>query len=290
MRFLATLLGLIVSTSALARPSSFMPPNDLHLRPTTEAAGGITKAQFDAILDRALVLYTPIFRQFGARLSIERLWNDNTVNAYADQAGSGWMIHMYGGLARRAEVTADGFAMVVCHELGHHIGGYPFYGSNDWASDEGQSDMHATGACAYKLFVPSNRLAAQARNAIPATMKAKCDAAQATQAKRDICYRAVAAGKSLADLLGALDGERVNYDTPDTTQVATTKHSHPNAQCRLDTYVAGALCGNANWDYALIPGKGKQNRNSKAAQDEAYEHSCASGAGARPRCWFAPVR
>ena len=36
---------------------------------------------------------------------------------------------MYGGLARRAEVTEDGFAMVLCHELGHHVSLYGAPGS-----------------------------------------------------------------------------------------------------------------------------------------------------------------
>jgi hypothetical protein len=120
-------------------------------------------------------------------------------------------------------------------------------------------------------------------------MRAKCDAAHESDADRDICYRAMVAGKSLADLLGALGGQTVSFDTPDTSVVSRTNNDHPAAQCRLDTYVAGAICGSDRWDYNLIPGKEMAQHNSLEAQQEAYDHSCAEGEGARPRCWFAEL-
>ena len=48
-----------------------------------------------------------------------------------------WVVAMFGGLARRPEVTKDAFQFVVCHEVGHHLAGWPF--AYDWASNEGQS-------------------------------------------------------------------------------------------------------------------------------------------------------
>jgi hypothetical protein len=284
--FLVVLSAASTAAFAFEGERTFMPPNNLHLQ---KLDGGLTEAQFNAVMDRAMAVYGPIVQGFGAQLTINRRWTDNTVNASAEQpTPTTWRLNMYGGLARRPEVTEDGFAMVVCHELGHHLGGYPYV--QDWAADEGQADMHATGACAEKLFAPNLKLAAKAMTELPDTMKAKCDDAHADETHREICYRAIVAGKSLADLLGALGNTgAVGYDTPDTTVVTRTNHQHPEAQCRLDSYIASALCGAANWDYALIPGKSMANRNSMEAQEEAFAHSCAEGPGARPRCWFAPV-
>lgn len=282
---LSAFLCLASPAIAFQGERTFMPENNLHLQPS--AVGGITQEQFNAVLDRAQKTYGPIIRQFGAKLTIDRRWNDNTVNASADQPNAkNWRIHMYGGLARRAEVTEDGFAMVVCHELGHHLAGYPFVES--WAANEGQSDIFATGACAFRLFATNVELSAQAMAELPEPIKQKCDAAHAEE-NRDNCYRAMQAGKSLGDLLAALNGDTVSFDTPDTKVVRRTRHEHPAAQCRLDTYVAGAICGNSKWDYALIPGKNIANRNSRQAQTEAFDHSCVDGDGARPRCWFAPL-
>lgn len=281
-----SILAASTAANAFTGEKTFMPPNNLDQE---ELTGGLTEQQFNAVIDRVNTFYAPIVQSFGATLQWDRRWTDNTVNASADQpTPTTWRVHMYGGLARRPEVTEDGFAMVVCHELGHHLGGYPYV--QDWAADEGESDLHATMACANKVFGTNLELAANATADLPQDMKDKCDAAHTAQGDREICYRGIVAGKSLADLLAALGGDGpVNYDTPDTSVVTRTNHNHPKAQCRLDTYVAGALCGNSKWNYNLIPGKSMSNRNSVEAQNEAYAHSCVDGAGARPKCWYAAI-
>jgi len=62
---------------------------------------------------------------------------------------------MFGGLARHETMTPDGFATVVCHELGHHLGGVPkkfsWFG-NSWASNEGQADYFGIMKCLRKMF------------------------------------------------------------------------------------------------------------------------------------------
>jgi hypothetical protein len=284
MKALAVLLACMCSM-AFAKEASFMPPNNLHLEDGLYT-GGLTEVQFKNAIDRMEKEYTPIFAKFGAKLDIKRLWSDNTVNASAEQLDEKtWRVNMYGGLARRPEVTEDGFMLVLCHEIGHHLSGYPFV--EDWAADEGQSDMYSTGPCAFKMFKKNAELAVQAGSELPADLKAKCDESHKSDA--DVCYRAIIAGKSLGDLLAALQNTTIAYDTPDKKVVRKTKHSHPDAQCRLDTYVASALCGSEKWDHDLIPGKSFDNRNSLEAQKEAFAHGCETGIGARPLCWFAPI-
>jgi len=290
MKVFSTLLLLSFAAPSLASTSTFMPTNDLFLKDSLDGKDGITQEQFNSVVDRVEKFYKPLIKDhFGATLTVNRKWSDSTVNADASQpSATNWQVNMYGGLARRAEVTVDGFAMVLCHELGHHIGGYPYVQS--WAADEGQSDVYATGACAFEIFAKDSSLSRKAIAAIPDAQKAKCDEHHKDSADRDICYRAVVAGKSLADLLAALGGTVANYDTPDTSTVTRTDHEHPAAQCRLDTYISSALCGNSKWDYTLIPGKKLSDRNSLEAQQEAFAHSCEGDADTqRPRCWFAPI-
>jgi len=152
------------------------------------------------------------------------------------------------------------------------------------ATDETTSDA----ASAMKMFTTNFELSQRAEAELPQAIKDKCKADR-PENEQDNCQRAMLAGKALADLLGALGGETVNFDTPDTSTVTRTNNEHPAAQCRLDTYVAGALCGAKTWDYGFIPGKGQAQHNSMAAQAEAYQHSCETGDGARPKCWFAAL-
>jgi hypothetical protein len=118
-------------------------------------------------------------------------------------------------------------------------------------------------------------------------------------ADRDLCARIALASKSLADLFGSLEGHTVNYGTPDTHVVSQTITSHPAAQCRLDTYLAGGLCG-VFFNFDIIPGIGDPiGQNSVHAELTAATTSCFPASALmdtpgyngfdRPGCWFAPL-
>ena len=91
---------------------SFLPENNLHLE-DQYFLSNISKSQFNLIIDAALDIYGPIMEDLGVQLIIERKWDDATVNAYAYQQGSKWYVAMFGGLARRPEITFQGF-MTLC--------------------------------------------------------------------------------------------------------------------------------------------------------------------------------
>ncbi len=274
----------------------FMPENNLHLFDNVKSLAGITEAEFNARIDEVAEVYGPIVDGHGAKLVFGRNWTDSTVNAYADQKGKTWAVEMFGGLARRPEVTADGFSLVVCHEVGHHLAGYPFYKGflifpPKWAATEGQSDYFATQACAKLLWSDQRELNAQSRENVPAAVQKKCDAIYKDTDEQNLCYRSAIAGQSLAKLLSALNSDKVPaFDTPDTSVVSKVFDSHPKGQCRLDTYVAGALC-NTDFERTLIPGKnGNNGSNNNTAEQIAEKYSCGGKAGSapgvRPACWF----
>lgn len=268
---------------APSKRQTFMPDNTLHLEDGSFRAN-ITNAEFDEVITRAELVYRPIVQKFGANLQIVRKWDDPTVNAYAEQSGNVWRVTMFGGMARRPEVTADGFALVLCHEIGHHLGGFPYYGDREWASNEGQSDYFASLECAKKIW-PKDGYTPQP----PApAIAAKCDSVWTNDADRKHCYRVGMGGKALAELLAALNGQTIDVNGRDTRVVSKTANAHPNGQCRFDTYLAGALC-QKSFNDNVIPGKGDPlGNNSSGAEAAAYQYSCPVGVGSRPRCWFAP--
>lgn len=274
--------------------ASILPPNDLHLQDNIHSLANMTEQEFNTIVNTIIDYYRPIVTARGARLVSNNLWSDPTVNASAQQSGSTWIINMYGGLARRAEVTPDGFAMVVCHELGHHLGGFPFYGDKDWAASEGQSDYFATQSCAREIWRNQTEENARFRSTVGEFEKSKCDTAWSDVNDQNLCYRTAAAGHSLATLLGALrsSNDRPRFDTPDRNVVTRTYTAHPQAQCRLDTYFSGALCP-VSFDKNQIPGRNTSGgQTSQAAELSASAQSCMTAAGysagVRPLCWFKP--
>lgn len=275
-----------------------LPANNLHRFDRLERASNIDEKAFNDIVDGVLKYWAPIAEAKGVKLVANKDWADSTVNASAYQSGKTWYVNMYGGLARRPEVTPDGFALVVCHELGHHFAGYTFGSGMSWAANEGQSDYFATHMCAKVIWGRDFRGNEMFRrfNA-PQVVTAKCAEAWPNNTNaQGWCQRASAAGLSLATLLGALRSASApapKFETPDTTVVRQTNSAHPEAQCRLDTYFAGALC-NKQFDINVIPGRNHaRGQQSAEAEAEAMKYSCFAKEGhkigTRPLCWFKPL-
>ncbi len=289
--FLALLVSAF-SASALAHQTGqrqlckgFLPENDLYIPEYSASlagrAPGITKTQFNSILDKVQAEYSQEIARLGAKFKIERKWSDGTVNAYAYQDGRTWIIAMYGGMARHSAMTADGFLSVACHEVGHHLGGSPKSKMEDgqWASIEGQSDYYATLKCLRRMFLRDDNAKALASMKLDPTAVSYCRAQGFSQQDELICIRGAMAGVNLASVLAIMDQNKVpKLTTPDPRRVWTTYEEHPRAQCRMDTYFQGALC-RVPYNQSL---DNRDYRTGTCDDPSAYAH------GLRPRCWFAP--
>ena len=254
----------------------FMPNNQLWMEDGF-VDNGMTEALFNQIIDNVASYYKPIVAELGGNLVIIKKWKDPTVNAYADRNDGNWNVTMFGGMSRRDEVTPDGFAMVLAHEIGHHLGGFPASG---WASNEGQSDYFALHAAAKLVWANEDN-----SDVTPnPDGKELCDKYLKDTQDPQLCYRQMNAGYSLAQVLAALGGTSISFKTPDPTIVGATDNAHPEAQCRLDTYVAGTLCS-VQWNNYAIP----------RSEAESAKYLCTGSKKAdtypiqaRPRCWFKP--
>lgn len=260
--------------------TGFMPKNNLYISKFDKTANSMTEEKFHAIIKRVSDVYAPIIESKGAKLNMINNWDDGTVNAYAHRTGNVWNVSMFGGLARHELTTDDGFMMVVCHELGHHIGGAPRYGANtDWASNEGQADYFAGLKCMRRVLENDDNVAIVSQMQIDAEATKQCQATYKTEQEVALCQRVAMAGKSLGQLLGSLGGNsKVNFHTPDKSVVRRTNDNHPQAQCRLDTYFAGGLCDKSISEdvdnSSAIPGT--------CIKRDGYK------VGVRPLCWYKP--
>lgn len=270
--------------------ATILPLNELHHQDHLNSGTGISEKEFHSILDRMDELYAPIIRRFGAILKINRHWESHTVNATASQALFIWKVDMFGGFARRPEMTPDGFTLAVCHELGHHLAGYPF--SYYSQSNEGQADYFAVLSCARVVWGEELEANAQFRATVPPVPKALCDNHWDREDEQNLCYRAMLASEPLALLFAALGQTDVAWDTPDPGTVSRTDDNHPRAQCRLDTYMAAAVC-RAQFSRDKIPGKRVLGVNNEWAEEQSAMETCLTAkqyaAGFRPGCWFKSI-
>ena len=109
---------------------------------------------FHLLIDKVEKVFNPVFFKQGKKLKINRYWESPVVNASDQLLSDESVINMYGGLARHSKMTTDGLALIICHEIGHHIGGAPKYHSREngnWGSSEGQADYFATLKCLIRL-------------------------------------------------------------------------------------------------------------------------------------------
>ncbi len=248
----------------------FAPENNVR-RPVNQNLSGVTEEEFEGVLDEVFKVYEPIFKEHDAEFVIERYWKDDTVNAYAFREGDKWHIAMYGGLARHEEVTVDAFMLVACHEIGHHLGGYP---RSAWASNEGNSDYYGTLKCLRRMWNKGDSIEVVKKMNVDKKAVELCEEQWKGNEERAVCQRAAMAGKALGRLLAALGQQDMpEFDTPDTSVVKKTNNAHPPAQCRLDTYFHGALCG-VDW-------------NQDMDEKDPNIGACKAGEiGGRRTCWF----
>ena len=258
----------------------FAPPNTLWIpddaAPASGTRHGISKVQFNEILDRIHAEYAVQISRAGGILKIERKWSNGNVNAYAYREGKSWFLSMFGGMARYPLMTYDGFVSVACHELGHHLGGIPKF-TNDWAAVEGQSDYYAAMKCMRRIFAKDDNKGLLDQRVIDPEITRRCGIEHRGQQDQLICARVAQAGLEVGAALADMDGDPApKILTPSKRRVKTTFQSHPLSQCRTDTYFQGSLCVAD----PLVP----------MSDVDLYAGVCPKNAevGTRPLCWFKP--
>ena len=259
-----------------------------------EPKPGLTKEEFDQVIDSVTDVYKDIVKDdHDAELNVRRHWENDQINAFASRSGNNYNVDMFGGMARHPLMSPDSFGLVMCHEVGHHIGGAPLKRSffSSWASNEGQADYFASLKCMRKVLIGQDHEKVLEEEDVPTEVISACETSfpkPADNASREsgateeqlICQRLSVAAKRLGNLSNELRGvdEEAKFLTPDENEVTRTDDNHPAGQCRLDSYYQGALCTvsheiDVDSDDALI---GTCNRA------EGFE------VGLRPLCWYKP--
>ena len=210
-------------------------------------AGNISKKEFLRIIDRVKKIYVPIFKDLDMNFKIEHLWEDKQQNAFAGMSGSDRFILLYGGYARQKLMTPDAYLSIVCHEIGHHLGGFPKKMNSTWSSSEGQADYFSTLKCMKEVLESDSENSSVADSLdLPEQIKLQCRLQFSDEDQYSICLRSSKAsedyGKVIANILVPGSEKYISLTTPATELAFVTNLRHPSAQCRADTKFQGALC------------------------------------------------
>ena len=145
-----------------------------------------------------------------------------------------------GALAKEDSINHEAFAIMVCHEIGHVLAGYPKQTSHwqNWSSVEGLADYSATNKC-MKLF---NRISPWEKNLrfFDGYIINKCQEHYGHNLEDTLsCLRTASGIMSLQNYFNLKEKNKISMKSKDPTKVAKTLCKYPSNQCRIDTFWAG---------------------------------------------------
>lgn len=262
--------------------------------PAMSAAGPLDGSAYQKLIGEIFAEFSPEISRHSASTEIIFHEKSSGTGAFTWRKNGGrvWEFHFYDGVLKIKNVSADVLALIVCHELGHHLAGYPFNENTNWSAAEGQADYFSTHACAPRIWSRDDSLNSTFSNRIPVAFKERCDSAFSEQPRRNICYRTVFAMDAMRNYEG--HGAKVlpSLTKPEPSIVKATETRHPAAQCRVDTQLAGTFCSR-DFDFSTVPGHLGMARNTLAAERDSSPSHCDEGEFPlymkRPRCWFSSL-
>ena len=250
---------------------------------SSQKTSNITEKQFKSLLKKIKKTYKKQVHKSGGLFKVKGKWKSNRVNAFAYRAGPVWGLKALGGLARHPLINYDGFALVLCHEMGHHLGGAPKSKTyfKRWVSFEGQADYWATLKCFRHIFEKENNIKFLENNIsdIPIWASLRCMETYENEKESALCIRSIMAGLTMAKLIADYkEEESPKLNNSDLSVIEKTTPWHPATQCRLDTYAQGALC--------------PVNSTIRVDKEDPSLGSCSRTMGDiqgnRPLCWYNP--
>lgn len=216
----------------------------------------VNESQFEQITDEIKQEFQGDFQKLGLRFVLNKQWKNTKRDAGIKIPKGEAILTITGEMARDQLMSEDGLRLLLCHEIGHVLGGAPKSSSGHWSSNEGQADYYATSKCINRIIENDDRY-------------------------ND---RVVEASLVLAKMLAISAGkphEDISISNKDITRVSQTYNGHPNAQCRLDTLLAGLTC-------PISPAIGFSDSNPNQGACLRSSINEDERDGARPRCWYRP--
>lgn len=276
------LLSLVFGVAFSSQAFGVVPYNAVSI-PTysSNLAQTITEEDFNKVTDILYKLYAPkISAKGGVKFVMNADWKDATVNAFATREIETWTVHIAGGIARAPGMTKDSFALIVCHEIGHHLGGAPrTFLYDGWPSAEGQADYWASSKCLKNYYNQLANEVVEIGSDVPEKVMRDCSSVYKKYSELKICVKSMMATISFSNFLNELPDNKTptSIELFDDREVkGTNTNNYPRPQCRVDTIYQGALCN--------------IEANVATSETDAKIGHCndLEKPGIRPRCWYKP--
>lgn len=242
---------------------------------------GISEEEFRENFTRVTDHYLPQFKAQGLEVNVILDWSNSWMNAQTGWTGAKSIKFFFSGaLARIKYMTPDALLFVACHEVGHHLGGFPKK-DGGWATAEGGADYFAALKCMRTILKGDEKNSRAQSLEIHPEVRARCHEVYADEDEYFICLRTAQAGDDMGRAFKhfatkAPVGSLFFSELPNVT---TTLSGYPSHACRVETAYQGAICS-----------RGPEYPISYKDEASGYCHENNGDTfGMRPRCWFVPT-
>lgn len=249
------------------------------------------EVQFRRVIKKVIDAHQSLAMANGVSLTDQSDWGSNILNATFRVKENEWQLLGFGGLYRLDGLTDDAYALVLCHELGHITGGFPYKTQFSSSTSEKQSDYFATLYCLRKVFENDLEQNAMIYKTANSHVKMACLDAHENRLNAYVCVRSAEAAMNLTQVFSErFQLGHVDITTPSEyiTEADLFEDSPvSDLQCRLDTFFQGALCPIQHELWSYYPAE-SVNPNSIEVEKRFLSLTCSesSPVGARPKCWF----
>lgn len=151
-----------------------------------------------------------------------------------------FIITITGALAKEKMINQAALGIIICHEIGHILGGHPKQTSHhqSWSSVEGQADYFSTNICMkniHMIFWQDNLFL------FDQEIIKKCEYNYPILPDFIGCLRTASGIMSLQHYFNSksLLNKPISLHNKDNNEVNKTLQKYPSNQCRIDTFWAG---------------------------------------------------
>lgn len=178
--------------------------------PDTEVRGVLPTSEIrklEDIAEEVVSNFSPLFRSSEELVVVFQAANPR-INAEIMKTEDGLVLELYGGMLGHPKMKPDTFRLLLCHEIGHALGGPPLKSRMGWSSTEGQADYYSGKNCARYLGMDESAL--------------------------------IDGALALTEIYAEVMGQPApRLDTCESRVVERTNYGYPPPQCRLQTILAG---------------------------------------------------
>ena len=201
-------------------------------------ASALTEADYLELIKFFQTKYlVPVMEKTGKPLIIPNEWSNPYFAGFATEKPTFFQVSLWGGTVRAPGANRGILAAILCHEIGHILGGEPrqTIPGAEWSSSEGQSDYFAAKICLPEALRQSPQVLSIRE--IDAEVKLLC-------LSHEVCEATAQIGLELVRFFQKYSYREfypVQIDTPEKATDVLLRNTYPSDQCRLDTYLQGAL-------------------------------------------------